>query len=94
MMQWRVKRNKGTQMENVKPVLEHSIEFINHFRCGHCNKWFSIADCIVKSDRPVACPHCHSVFGADERSPVQVPNMKMLEWLAELLVEGSETRGR
>jgi hypothetical protein len=34
-----------------------SIEKLSHFRCGHCNKWWSIADAPTKK-KEWWCPWC------------------------------------
>ena len=33
-----------------------SVEILNHFRCGSCNKWWSVADAPIKKEW--FCPWC------------------------------------
>ena len=43
--------------EHEKVPGTRSIERLSHFRCGHCNKWFSVGD--APTDRTEwFCPWC------------------------------------
>lgn len=44
-------------------TIETSIEFIYHYRCLNCDKWWSIADKFHVKNEIIFCPHC----GADYR---------------------------
>ena len=41
-----------------KSVHQYSIEQLYHFRCGKCNRWWSIGDFNQHSVKLVCCPWC------------------------------------
>lgn len=38
--------------------MQVSLEFLFHYRCDHCNKWFSVADILPKFGTQMCCIHC------------------------------------
>lgn len=40
-------------------MLKISLELLYHYSCGHCNKWWSIADIKPIPGSVVTCPHCN-----------------------------------
>ena len=35
-----------------------SKEILYHFNCGKCNKWWSVSDYHLLSNKVIICPHC------------------------------------
>lgn len=61
-----------------EPILEpevpnkYSIEKLYHFRCGDCNRWWTVADWHLSRDDHITCPFCEN-YGPAERLIAEVP---------------------
>jgi len=46
-----------------------SLEKMYHFRCGKCDRWWSIPDCPVKDFPEMFCPWCGLKQKFDDKTP-------------------------
>lgn len=64
--------------ELVTPVgAEVSLELLYHWRCGSCQKWWTVAD-VVPTQKTVYCPHCMTPNRAPDSVPLG-PGVKLPE---------------
>ncbi len=50
------KQTSNSKLKSTEAQSLQSVEILNHFRCGFCNKWWSIADAPIKNKW--FCPWC------------------------------------
>jgi rubrerythrin len=55
----KIKTSKVTKNKTVKKTVSTvAIEFLSHFRCSKCDKWWSIGDAILEDRKDWFCPWC------------------------------------
>jgi DNA-directed RNA polymerase subunit RPC12/RpoP len=49
-------------------IAAYSVENLYHFRCGECDKWWTIGDFSLISKLVIYCPHCGSALKIKENT--------------------------
>lgn len=59
-----------------------SYEALYHYSCGHCKRWWSVADIQPTPGTTVTCPHCHAAHQVPEVMQTGQEGVSML-WTLE-----------